>query len=204
MNREINYGEREILKKTKLYIIFLIILSIGIFYIYDKYQYYYRYEMRYDKFMTSIEYMIRPGDQFVNIYALNKILYDVNGEKLFKEKEYGTLIALYRKLGIRISERDDVWDSYEIPYYYIGIQNPPEEFKEKWGHFLVFGFGTDKDRDTYIDQWKEMTSLGFCNDGDYIIYSDKRDFNRFKNSCEKHNIDFILLGESSAKKIYTK
>lgn len=132
-------------------------------------------------------------DRFRQCYALQRKLYDLNGKDLFKETEQGSLASLYRKLNIKVMKIDDIIDMFSRPYYYMGSNCPPAPFKEKWGNFIVYAWGFDKKRDTYFVRWREMYLFEFGRiDGDYIVYSDKRDFNRFKQSCNKDNFDFMF------------
>ena len=85
---------------------------------------------------------------------------------------------------IYVVEKSDIYDALGQPYYYIGAENPPNEFKNKWGHFLVYALGFDKKRDTYLTKWQESNGFGNWN-GDYIVYSDKRNYCEIKNSANK-------------------
>ena len=94
-----------------------------------------------------------------------------------------------------------VYDDCGVPYMYIGSNNPPHQFKEKWGHFLVYAWGFDRDNDTNLKNWDfEISSSEL--DGDYYIYSDKQDFVEYKKAFLKDNFDYVLTTSTIAQKVH--
>lgn len=134
-------------------------------------------------------------------YALQKLLNKKNGANLFKGSESGTLESLYKRLNIKIVQKEDIIDSLGRPIYYLGAENPPDSFKNSWGHFIIYGWGTDNKRDTYFTHWKEGGNFWGDISGDYIIYSDKRDYEKFKKYLNDENSDWIIEGTSEVIKI---
>jgi hypothetical protein len=173
------------------YIILGIIIIIFIIYIL-----YFNKHIRNENHIEYFTYTSFCDKIFLPSYAIENILYSRNGPNLFKGTESGTLISLYRKLNINVTEKSDTYDALGQPYYYIGVENPPDEFKNKWGYFLVYALGFDKKRDTYLTKWQESNGFGNWY-GDYIIYSDKRDYYRLKNFVNKDGYDWNFKDNTS-------
>lgn len=128
-------------------------------------------------------------------YSLNKILREKNGDLLFNETTSGTLESLYLNLNIYIHDKKATLDALGNPIYFLGSNNPPKAFEERWGHFVLYSWGRDGKRDTYFDKWKQIPCWDIDpgnEDGDYIIYSDKVDFKRMDNRMKP--LEYMLDG----------
>jgi len=124
------------------------------------------------------------NDNFFRGYVLQKKLIKINGDNIFIETTSGTLESLYGKLNIEIHDNKATLDSLGNTIYYLGSNDPPEPFRNKWGHFVLYSWGRDNKRDTYLNNWKDIPCWNVDTgneDGDYIIYSDRIDFQKIKD-----------------------